>query len=76
MTKQVDNTYDLLNDRYSNELNPQGKKNYTDDVIEKMVYATAKVANYDVRIPEVNDNLIKNGIVTADILESIITSNK
>jgi hypothetical protein len=76
MTKQVDNTYDLLNDRYSNELNPQGKKKYTDDVIEKMVYAAAKVANYDVRIPQVNDNLIKNGIVTADILESIITSNK
>ena len=76
MTKQVDNTYDLLNDRYSNELNPQGKKKYTDEVIEKMVYAAAKVANYDVRIPQVNDNLIKNGIVTADILESIITSNK
>jgi hypothetical protein len=76
IAKKVDNTYDLLNDRYSNELNPQGGKKYTDDVIEKMVYATAKVANYDVRIPQVNDNLIKNGIVTADILESIITSNK
>jgi len=76
ITKKVDNTYDLLNDRYSNELNPQGKKNYTDDVIEKMVYATAKVSNYDMRIPEVNDNLIKNGIVTTDILESIIASNK
>ena len=74
--KQVNDTYDLLNDRYSNELNPQGRKKYTDDVIEKMVYATAKVANYDVRIPQVNDNLIKNGIVTSDILESIITSNK
>jgi len=76
ITKQVDSTYDLLNDRYSNELNPQGKKKYTDDVIEKMVYATAKVANYDVRIPQVNNNLIKNGIVTSDILESIIASNK
>jgi hypothetical protein len=76
IAKQVDSTYDLLNDRYSSELNPQGSKKYTDDVIEKMVYATAKVANYDMRIPEVNNNLIKNGIVTTDILESIIANNK
>jgi hypothetical protein len=76
IAKQVDSTYDLLNDRYSSELNPQGGKKYTDDVIEKMVYATAKVANYDMRIPQVNNNLIKNGIVTSGILESIIASNK
>ena len=76
IAKQVDSTYDLLNDRYSSELNPQGGKRYTDDVIEKMVYATAKVANYDMRIPQVNNNLIKNGIVTTDILESILANNK
>ena len=76
IAKQVDSTYDLLNDRYSSELNPQGGKRYTDDVIEKMVYATAKVANYDMRIPQVNNNLIKNGIITTDILESILANNK
>jgi hypothetical protein len=76
ITKQVNDTYELLNDRYSTELNPDGKKKYSDDVIEKMVYAVSKVGNYDIRIPQINNNLIKNGILTSDILESIITSNK
>jgi hypothetical protein len=68
----VNELYRSLNLRYSGVLDAEGKRKYSDDVIDKMVYAASKIANYDVRIPADNARLTSAGINTLDILESII----
>ena len=50
-----------------------GKRLYTDDVIDQLVYAGSKVLDYDNRIPQLNAPLSAVGINTLDILGSIIT---
>lgn len=62
--------------RYSGEMNEDKTKKYSSQVIDKMVYAASKIANYDLRIPQMNAPLAEVGITTADILNSIIKSNK
>jgi hypothetical protein len=47
---------------------------YTDDVISKMLYASAKVDDYSRRIPEVSQVLIENGILPQPIVDSIISN--
>ena len=49
---------------------------YSDEIRDKLVYATAKVGNYDVRIPQLNSTLAQAGINTLDILENIISGNE
>jgi hypothetical protein len=50
-----------------------GKRLYTDDVIDQLVYAGSKVLDYDNRIPQLDAPLSAVGINTLDILGSIIT---
>jgi hypothetical protein len=59
-------------------LTPDGKqqKKYSAQTIDKMVYAASKIADYDLRIPQVNLSLSEAGIMTSDILESIIEDSK
>ena len=64
--------YKALDLRYSGATNEDGSRKYSPEVIDKMVYASAKIANYDLRIPQLNDSLITNGIDTSEILEDII----
>ena len=68
--------YKSLDLRYSGVTNKEGERLYTPEVIDKMAYATSKIANYDLRIPQVNDSLISAGINTIDVLESIIKDLK
>jgi len=68
--------YKSLDLRYSGEMNKDGTKKYPSEVIDKMVYASAKIANYDLRIPQVNNTLVEAGINTSEILESIIKDLK
>jgi hypothetical protein len=72
LTKSVADTYENIKDKYSDIANKDGERIYNDDVIEKMVYATAKINNYDQRIPNVNQNLTINGIPTFDLLGKIM----
>ena len=76
LAKQVDDTYSMIQDRYSNAVDQEGKRIYSDEIIDKLVYATAKVGNYDVRIPQLNSTLAQAGINTSSILESIISGNE
>jgi len=76
LAKQVDDTYSMVRERYSNLVDKEGNKLYNDKVIDKLVYATAKVGNYDVRIPQVNSILNEAGINTSAILQSIISGNE
>jgi hypothetical protein len=76
LAKQVEDTYSMVRERYSNLVDEEGKRLYNDKVIDKLVYATAKVGNYDLRIPQVNAILNEAGINTGQILQSIISGNE
>lgn len=69
--------YDTLNLKYKGLVNKEtGKRIYSDDVIDKLVYAGSKIMDYDQRIPQVNIALATAGINTLDVLQSIILNNK
>lgn len=70
----VNDLYQSLNIRYAGQKNEQGQRTYPDEVISKMVYAAAKVADYDVRIPELTSSLIDYGINVQPILDEMATA--
>lgn len=86
--KNTEAFYKAANLRYGGEilkdaegkpvLNAEGKqmRKYSPLVIDKMVYAASKVADYETRIPQVNAALSKYGVMTSDILADIIEYNK
>jgi hypothetical protein len=88
VAKNTEQLYKALNLRYSGEiltdaegmpvLSPEGKqlRKYSDGVIDKLVYASSKIADYDLRIPQVNGGLSQAGISTMDVLQSIILDGK
>jgi hypothetical protein len=64
---QVNKTFELFDDKYSVLLDKDGKRLYTDDLIEKMTYASAKVIDYDKRTSELQSKLAGQGILTSEI---------
>jgi len=54
----------------------QTTRKYSPIAIDKMVYAASKIADYDIRIPQVNSPLLTAGVNTAGILESIFKNNR
>lgn len=79
LTKTVDGFYDAINNKYSGLVDANGKRVYSSDVIDKMVYAAAKINDYDLRIPTLTLSLANAGVNTAEILADILetgTPNK
>lgn len=74
--KNTNEIYDSLTLRYLGQKNDDGSPKYSPEVVDKMVYAASKIANYDLRIPQVNMSLAEAGVNTLDILQSIIKDNK
>ena len=72
----VDLLYDAVNDKYQYSRDENGRLKYSDQVIDKLVYAAAKINDYDVRIPSVNNKLAEAGIDTLNVLSGIIENNK
>jgi len=71
----ADNTlslYQSLNLRYGGQVDDKGKPLYTPAVIDKMVYAASKVADYDVRIPALTPELAAAGINVDQVMRDII----
>ena len=68
--------YKALDLRYSGLVDREGNRTYPPVVIDKMAYAAAKIADYDIRIPKMNNSLVAAGIPTVDVLQSIIKENK
>jgi predicted NAD-dependent protein-ADP-ribosyltransferase YbiA (DUF1768 family) len=62
--------YKELNLRYS------GDAKYSPQIIDKLAYASSKIANYEMRIPQVNQMLDNAGINTLDVLNTIIKDGK
>ena len=76
----ADNTvklYEAANLKYKGLINKEtGKPIYTEDVLDKLVYAASKIADYDLRAPQLVNNLLANNISITDILEDIVLNNK
>lgn len=72
----VKSLYQSLNLRYAGLRNEQGEALYPPAVLDQMVYAASKIADYDTRIPQMQSSLLQGGILTTDITESIYKDNK
>ena len=71
--KALNDFYQALNIRYSGEvIEGTDQRKYPPIVIDYLAYAGSKIANYDVRIPQLNTKLTMAGINTQAILQDII----
>ncbi len=68
--ENVKSLYQSLTLRYGNLVNKEGKPVYNGEVMDKMIYAATKVADYDKRIPQLIAKLSNAGIYDANIFES------
>ena len=83
--KNTEQIYKSLNLRYSGEilkddegkpiLNDKGQqqRKYSDQAIDQMVYAASKVADYDLRIPQVSVLPLSKGIDVQSVLNEELT---
>jgi predicted NAD-dependent protein-ADP-ribosyltransferase YbiA (DUF1768 family) len=67
--------YQSLNLRYGGQVDDNGNPLYTSAVIDKMIYAASKVADYDVRIPALTPELSAAGINVDQVMRDIIDGN-
>jgi len=68
--------YKATNLTFAGEKNAEGNRKYNDQIIDKMVYSAAKIADYDLRIPSVNAQLAKYGIATSEVLDKLLREGK
>lgn len=85
--KNTQELYKSLNLRYSGEvvkdaegkplLNEQGKpiRKYSPLIIDKMVYAASKIADYDLRIPQVSEKVLRTGIPVQDVVNEELSND-
>ena len=71
----VKSLFQSLNLRYSGQIDENGKPIYSNDVINKMIYAATKVADYDQRIMDLIGPLTAAGVNTSDIIDQLIAGN-
>ena len=71
----VKSLYQSLNLRYSGQVDAEGNSIYSPAVIDKMIYASSKVADYDKRIPELSANLLSTKFTIQDIINDITKGN-
>ena len=67
--------YQSLNLRYGGQVDDNGNALYTPAVIDKMIYAASKVADYDVRIPSITPKLTAAGVNVDQVMKDIIDGN-
>jgi hypothetical protein len=84
--KNTEEIFKSMNLRYSGEilkddkgqpiLNEKGQqqRKYSDQAIDKMSYAASKVADYDIRIPQVSTLPVSEGILVQDIINEELTN--
>lgn len=73
-TKEVNQTYSMIEDKYSTITDDEGKPLYTPDVIDRLAYISAKVNDYDKRLFNLSAKLQGDGVNTVDILKAISES--
>jgi hypothetical protein len=67
----VKSLYQSLNLRYSGQIDEEGKPIYTPAVIDKMLYATTKISDYEKRIPLLTNQLVGNVDNISEILQDV-----
>ena len=72
LSDSVSSIYGKLNDKYENALDEKGQIKYTDDAIDKLVYAASKIRNYDSRMPELANSLVESNVDTQGFLNAIL----
>lgn len=72
--KQVQKTYDLVNDRYSAIMDESGKRLFSDDVVDKLVYTSAKAVDSDERLKALTGELADGALFTDDLQAAIKAS--
>ncbi len=55
--RQVEETYNLVDDRYSNMMTEDGKRMYDPATVDKLVYASAKTVDADERLKELSGEM-------------------
>jgi len=74
--ENIKSLYESLNLRYGGMFGKNGEPLYSPAVMDKMVYAATKIADYDQRIPKVGSNLsLSTGIDISSIVEDVAKGN-
>jgi hypothetical protein len=68
--------YQSLHLRYANVFDEQGNRMFDDAVMDKLVYAASKIADYDVRLPQLRSVLLGAGITNVDQVAKDIVDGK
>lgn len=63
--------YQSLNTRYGALRDKEGNRTHPDEVIDKMVYAASKVADYDKRIGSISSIIASSGVDTTGLMSNI-----
>jgi hypothetical protein len=72
VAKNTNEIYNGLYIRYAGETTADGNRKYSPIVLDKMAYAASKIADYDVRIPQLNNILSGKDIVVGEVLEDVL----
>ena len=67
----MNSLYQSLTLRYGNMVNSKNQPLYNEEVMSKMIYAASKVADYDVRIPQLSGELAKEGIDVNSVMDGV-----
>lgn len=75
--KNIKSLHQSLNLRYGNILSKDGKTLlYSPEVMNKMIYAATKVADYDNRIPDLSTKLVSFGIDVDSVINDVTNGNE
>jgi hypothetical protein len=56
------------------DANGKEYRKYSNDVLDKMVYAATKISNYDKRIPLLSQSLLEEGITASDAISEMMSN--
>jgi hypothetical protein len=73
--ENIKSLYQSLDVRYGGLINTDGKPVYSQKVMDQMIYAATKVADYDERLPQLMGVLDSVGIDTTSIVNDLTTGN-
>jgi hypothetical protein len=67
-------TYEMLNEKYSSIVDEDKKRVYSDEVIEKMTFTSAKILDYDKRLASLQSYLEGKGVEAFSLKEALYQS--
>jgi predicted NAD-dependent protein-ADP-ribosyltransferase YbiA (DUF1768 family) len=76
VAKNTNDIYNGLYIRYSGERLEDGNPKYSPYVLDKMAYASSKIADYDLRIPQLNNLLTDKGIIVGNLLDEVLKGKR